>query len=319
MKFLRLTLFATLCSLVPTLGEAADYQALIIDGQNNHAAWPKTTFMMKQYLEESGLFQVEIARTKYTSNGEQLLKEFPLAGFESTPTPKPQTDPDFKPDFSKYDVVVSNFGHGAAPWPEETQKAFIEYVKNGGGLVIVHAADNSFGEWKEYNQMIGIGGWGGRNEKSGPYVYLDDSGKVVKDESPGNGGHHGTQHEFSIVTRDNRHPITAGMPHEWMHTRDELYDKLRGPAQNMQVLATAYSSPAHGGTGRHEPMLMVIQFGNGRVFHTPLGHADYSQECVGFKVSLQRGTEWAATGKVTQKIPANFPTAEAISEIPFKR
>lgn len=291
---------------------AAEYQALIIDGQNNHGAWPKTTFMMKQYLEETGMFDVDIARTKYTWKGEDLLKQFPLKGFESTPVDKPQTDPDFKPDFSQYDVVVSNFGFGAAPWPQETQDSFVEFVKNGGGLVIVHAADNSFGDWPEYNEMIGIGGWGGRNEKSGPYVYLDEEGKVVRDTSPGRGGHHGSQHEFSIVTRDPEHPITKGMPMEWMHAKDELYDQLRGPGQNMQILATAFASPEHGGSGRHEPMLMVIKYGKGRVFHTPMGHADYSQECVGFKVSFQRGTEWATTGKVTQKIPHHFPSADSV-------
>ncbi|MBT5020126.1 MAG: ThuA domain-containing protein [Planctomicrobium sp.] len=313
MKFNRAFAFLAMLFSLSTSVSGAEYKALIIDGQNNHGAWPKTTFMMKSYLEETGLFSVDIARTKYTWQGEDLLKKYPLEGFESTPKPKAEPDPDFKPDFSQYDVVVSNFGYGAAPWPQETQEAFIKFVKGGGGLVIVHAADNSFGDWKEYNQMIGIGGWGGRNEKSGPYIYLDDEGKLVRDDSPGAGGHHGSQHEFSVITRDKDHPITKGMPMEWMHSKDELYAQLRGPGQNMQVLATAFASPKHGGSGRHEPMLMVIKFGEGRVFHTPLGHADYSQECIGFKVSLQRGTEWATTGKVTQKVPDNFPTEDKVS------
>lgn len=318
MRFAKVLALLALVFCTPNLVQAAEFRALIIDGQNNHVAWPKTTFMMKRYLEETGLYTVDIARTKYTWRGEELLKEFPLAGFESTPVDKPKSDPDFRPDFAKYDVVVSNFGYGAAAWPDETQAAFIDFVKAGGGLVIVHAADNSFGDWPEYNQMIGIGGWGGRNEKSGPYVYLNDSGKVVRDTSPGNGGHHGSQHEFPIIVRDTEHPITKGMPAEWLHAKDELYDMLRGPGENMQILATAFASPKFGGSGRHEPMLMVIQYGQGRVFHTPMGHADYSQECIGFKVAFQRGTEWATTGKVTQKIPGNFPTAEATSTAEFK-
>jgi type 1 glutamine amidotransferase len=319
MKFTNALALAVLLVVIPSVGSAAEMKVLIIDGQNNHGAWPKTTFMMKSYLEETGMFTVDIARTKFTWRGEEFLKEFPLKGFESTSTKKALSDPDFKPDFNKYDVVVSNFGHGAAPWPEETQKAFVKFVRGGGGLVIVHAADNSFGDWTEYNQMIGIGGWGGRNEKSGPYIYLNDKGKLVRDTSPGKGGHHGSQHEFSIVVRDQDHPITKGMPAEWMHTKDELYDQLRGPGQNMQVLATAYASPKHGGSGRHEPMLMTIKFGKGRVFHTPMGHADYSQECIGFKVSLQRGTEWAVTGKVTQKIPDTFPTADKVSAETYQK
>lgn len=304
------TALVCLMLLLASGAESAEFKALIIDGQNNHGAWPKTTVMMKQYLEQTQLFDVDIARTKYTWRGEDLLKQFPLPGVETTPVDKPQTDPDFKPQFKKYDLVVSNFGYNAAPWPEETQQAFVDYVHGGGGLVIVHAADNSFGDWPEYNQMIGIGGWGGRNESTGPYIYLDDNGNVVRDDSKGAGGHHGSQHEFSIVVRDTDHPITRGMPREWLHAKDELYDQLRGPGQNMEILATAYASPEFGGSGRHEPMIMTIRYGAGRVFHTPMGHADYSQECIGFKVTFQRGAEWATTGKVTQPVPDNFPTAD---------
>lgn len=266
--------------------------ALIVDGQNNHAVWPKTTQMMKRYLEETGLFTVDVATT--AAQG---------------------TDDRFAPDFSKYAVVISNY-NGAA-WPSETQKKFAEFVKNGGGFVVVHAANNAFPEWTEYNEMIGLGGWGGRNEKSGPYVYLGEDGKIVRDESKGSGGHHGAQHDFSVIARDGEHPIMKGLPREWLHVKDELYDKLRGPGASMQILATAFADPKHGGSGRHEPMLMAVKFGKGRVFHTALGHGDYSQECVGFIVTLQRGTEWAATGAVTQPVPGDFPKPDALSQRKF--
>jgi type 1 glutamine amidotransferase len=86
----------------------------------------------------------------------------------------------------------------------------------------------------------------------------------------------------------------------------------------MQVLATAYAAPDKNGSGRHEPMMMTIEYGKGRVFHTPMGHADYSMECVGFIVTLQRGTEWAATGKVSQsEIPSDFPTPQQARQRDF--
>jgi type 1 glutamine amidotransferase len=270
---------------------AADpIRVLIVDGQNNHGVWPKTTQMMKAWLEQSGRFSVDVA----------------------TAAPK-GTDPNFRPEFGRYGAVVSNFGHGAAPWPEETRESFERYVRGGGGFVVVHAADNSFPEWPAYNEMIGLGGWGGRTEKDGPYVYFDKQGKLVRDTSPGNGGNHGPQLEFPVVIREPEHPIVQGMPREWLHAKDELYDKLRGPAKNMRILATAESQI----TGRHEPMLMTIDYGRGRVFHTPMGHAEYSQECVGFITTLLRGTEWAATGAVTIAIPADFPTAGSTSSRRF--
>ncbi len=283
-------LFAFVVSAcAPLLHAKQKFKALIIDGQNNHGVWPQTSQMMKKYLEETELFSVAIATTAKTG-----------------------TDDSFHPEFKNFDVVISNY-NGAA-WPEATQQSFIEYLKGGGGFVVVHAANNSFGAWKEYNEAIGLGGWGGRNEKSGPYVYFDDQGKLVRDKSAGKGGHHGAQHPFLVTTRNSQHPITKGMPGQWLHEKDELYDMLRGPAENMTVLATAFASKERGGTGRHEPMIFTIDYGQGRVFHTPMGHGIDSQQCVGFITTLQRGTEWAASGKVTQKIPSDFPNVDEVSK-----
>jgi type 1 glutamine amidotransferase len=270
---------------------AATIRALIVDGQNNHD-YKSTTPHLKKVLEETGLFTVDVATT-------------PGKGGDMST---------FKPEFKNYRVIISNYSGEA--WPQETQDAFVAFVRNGGGFVSVHAADNSFPKWKEYNEMIGVGGWEGRNEKSGPYLRLRD-GKWTHDPTPGTGGHHGQQHAFLMETRVPTHPIMAGLPAEWMHAKDELYDRLRGPAENVTVLASAMSSKETGGSGEHEPLLMVIPFGQGRVFHTALGHNNgkdlLAQKCVGFITTFQRGTEWAATGKVTQKVPADFPTADKVS------
>ena len=101
------------------------------------------------------------------------------------------------------------------------------------------------------------------------------------------------------------------MPKTWMHSKDELYDSLRGPAEGVKVLATAYSEKSK----KHEPMVMTISYGKGRVFHTPMGHADYSMKCIGFQDVIRRGTEWAATGKVTSQLSNSFPTEDKTSSL----
>jgi type 1 glutamine amidotransferase len=267
------------------------YKTLIITGQNNHN-WKASSPILKQILDETGLFSSEIMITP--GKGEDMKT--------------------FNPDFTKYKLVVIDYNGDS--WSEKTNSAFVEYVKNGGGVVLYHAADNSFPSWKEYNEMSGLGGWGDRNQKDGPYVYYKNN-ILVTDTSAGNGGSHGKRREFLVRTRITDHPITRDLPAAWLHGTDELYSQLRGPSKNMEILATAFAdSAAGGGTMRDEPILMAITFGKGRIFHTTMGHADEgggpSMHCAGFIVTLQRGAEWAVTGDVTQKVPWDFPSAAGV-------
>ena len=267
--------------LLGAASAAPAMKALVVDGQNNHN-WRETTPHLKKLLEETGLFTVDVLTT-------------PEKGKDFSP---------FRPRFAGYAVVVMNYT--GDDWPEPAKKALDEYVTGGGGLVIFHAADNAFPQWPAYNEMIAVGGWGGRNEKSGPYLYWQD-GKIVRDMTPGPGGTHGPQHPFQIVVRVPDHPITKGLPEKFTHSADELYSRLRGPAKNVTVLATALAEKSKRGTGHDEPVLMTIQYGKGRVFHTVLGHAGVQCRSVAFIATYQRGAEWAATGQVTQPVPKDFP------------
>lgn len=274
--------------LVAVAAAAAPHKALIVDGQNGHD-WKSTTPVLKSVLEETGLFTVDVA----------------------TSPPKGQDMSGFKPKFSDYDLVVSNYQGDS--WPEETQTAFVEYVRGGGGVVIYHFALAAFPDWKEFNEIIGLGGWGGRGPQHGPYVRWRD-GKIVRDETTEKKtGGHGPMQPFQLVIREPNHPITKGLPEKFMHVDDELYGWLRGPARRLAVLATAFAPKEKGGAGEHEPLLFTVRFGKGRVFQNALGHTAKELKSVAFIATFQRGAEWAATGKVTQKVPDDFPTADKAS------
>lgn len=279
--------------LACTVSARKPIKTLLITGQNNHN-WQVSHVVLKQILENSGRFDVDFAISPEQGKD--------MSGFVL--------------DFSPYQLVVLDYNGDS--WPEETNRRFLEYVQNGGGVVIYHAADNAFSKWPEFNKICALGGWEGRNENSGPYVYWKD-GKLVKDSSAGPGGSHGRQHEYVLNGRDKVHLVVKGLPLKWRHAKDELYDRMRGPGNIRDILYTAYSDKETNGSGREEPLVFTVDYGNARIFHTMLGHAgattedNIAMQYTGFQVLLLRGAEWAATGKVTQKVPKDFPTETTCS------
>ena len=269
---------------------AQKLQALIIDGRNEHD-WKTTTPILKQILESSGRFQVDV----------------------STSPNRREPYGEWSPRFSTYDVVVSNFNDPEL-WPESVRNRFVEFVRGGGGFVAVHAANNSFGDWAEYTEMVGLGS---RGAGDGDRLHFDNAGKLKRTpvgQGPGSG--YGPQHEFVITVRKRQHPIVRGLPERWLHAHDELTHALRGPARNLTILATAFAASDKGGTGDHEPMMWVIPYGKGRVFSTMLGHSPFAMSCAGFVATLHRGAEWAATGQVTLPIPAALPRSDRVTTWP---
>ena len=93
---------------------------------------------------------------------------------------------------------------------------------------------------------------------------------------------------------------------------DELYHGL-SLQPNIHILATAYDDPKNCakngkncGTGKDEPILWTLKYGSGRMFQTTLGHDVKALDSPGFRLTLVRGTEWAATGQVTIPVPPDL-------------
>jgi len=281
-----------LSSCSETNSENRRLQALLVSGQMNQYHNADTMDqVLTAYLEDTGLF--DVTHIQSPVEGEDLGS--------------------FAPDFGAYDVVVLNYD--GEEWPAATRHAFEDYMQNGGGLVSVHSTDNSFANWPAFLSMTALGGWNGRDENWGPAVRWTDAGPELF-TGPGI-AYHPPLHDFLVTIRDTEHPITRGLPAEWLHPHDEVYSMLRGPAENMHILATGFADPSQeNASGFHEPVLFTVEYGQGRVFHTTLGHisvaeteAPESVRCIGFSTTFQRGAEWAAIGRVTQAAPDRMPSS----------
>ena len=263
---------------------AASLKALLIDAAETQTQ----SAALKSVLEADGVFQVDLLTA-------------PAGGAAA-----------FQPAFDKYKLVVLNFG--GEGWPVNTLAALDKFVQNGGGLVTLPAAESAFPAWPEFNSMLGLSAGANRTQTAGPFWFYKDGNMAFDSTTPGAAGKPMQPDEpFQITIRNTEHPIAKGLPLLWMHASDRLMGNLRGPGKNMILLATALSDPKHDGTGHDEAVLLALNYGKGRVFHTLLGRTDEGTACVGFQVTLARGAEWAATGRVTIRVPADFPGEEKVS------
>jgi uncharacterized protein len=256
-------------------------KVLILTGQNT-GNWQESTPVLKLILEKSGLFSCDIVTS-------------PEKGGDMN---------SFNPKFSKYKLVVLNYNGDS--WSDKTKAAFVEYVKNGGGVVVYKDAAFAFPEWKEYAEICGVG------SQEGPVVSFR-ANKLFLDSAATESYKPGRLRESDIRGRNMEHPVMKGLPVRWVHGTDSIYSRLRGPAKNLEILATTMAESQGRRNMAEEPVIMTITYGNGRIFHTTLGYAvaggGPAMFCTGFITTLQRGAEWAATGNVTQGVPVDFPTA----------
>ena len=193
---------------------------------------------MKHYLEETGLYSVDVARSKHTWKGDDLISQYPIEGLPKTevlvePKPIPILDPTFLNMTWSYPIRWK-----AAAWPEETHP-----LLRPTSVVVVDLSLSTQPTTPSrmgcHNKMIDWRlGWAHR--KDGPPI-LRRHAKASSRPLP-EGAVPWSSNTLSSHNRCGS-PITQGLPTEWLHTKDELYAQLRGPAENIDVLATAYSDP----------------------------------------------------------------------------
>ncbi|MEI6808241.1 MAG: DUF6807 family protein [bacterium] len=186
-------------------------------------------------------------------------------------------------ELARYDVLVNNWtvvGKTGHVWGIEVEKAIEDFVAGGKGFVTFHAGSSCFADWPGFHKIVG-GTWG---KQTG----------------------HGAYHSFDVVIVDKEHPVTRGMKD--FTIADELWHNIAvlEPTQGRKVLCRAMSSKEKGGTGKIEDVAMCTEFEKGRGFYSVLGHDVKAIESQGWRQLMLRGTEWAATGKVSGGVKKRF-------------
>jgi type 1 glutamine amidotransferase len=275
-------------------GESPRIQVLIVDGFSNHD-WRRTTHWVKAILEPTGLFEVSVSTA-----------------------PARMDDPAYAtwlPDFKGHEVVVqtcNDLTGTGCPWPEPAREAFDRYVREGGGVFMMHAANNAFASWEAYNRIIGLG-W--RKRDFGQALRVRDDGSIERipaGEGPGTG--HAIRQD-RVVHRLGDHPIHHGMPRAWKTPLLEVLTYARGPAENVEVLSWGEDPAGHG----RWPLEWTVRYGQGRVYASSFGHAWQDElapvnfRCAGFQTLLVRAVQWLAKRPVDFPVPPDFPNEETLS------
>lgn len=273
--------------------KSSKIKVLIVDGFSNHD-WKQTTAVTKWILEQSGKFAVDVSTVPADSLNLQS----------------------WNPDFEKYAVVIqntNNIWNQKLRWSKSAEAGLEKYVKNGGGLYILHSGNNAFPHWEEYDKMIGMG-W---RPKSFGYALMVGINENINRIPPNEGAGTGHGDRFNaLITVLNRHPINKDFPKQWQTANTEVYHYPRGVAENMTVLSYAYDST---GTKKMWPVEWVVSYGKGRVYNSSMGHLWRGEKyppayrCVGFQTTMIRAAEWLATKKVSYRIPSDFPSKNATS------
>ena len=225
---------------------------LILSGKNNHE-WQKTTPVLFKTFEDSKLFRINITERPDT------LTYNTLKGF---------------------DVIVSNWN----TWPDnnirlsrEWENDFLKYVKEGSGVVSIHAGASSFYNWKEYHE-IGIGRWG---KETG----------------------HGLMKKAKVFQFDQSHPITKGLKD--FYIMDEIWEKT-DIYPGAKVLGSVLATDEKDGHVINEHVLFVNQVGKGRCFFIALGHDERAMLNSGFRTIILRATQWTANREIKTETPVDL-------------
>lgn len=248
---------------------ASRVKVLILTGASDtqYHDWRVSTPFLRNLLERTGRFEVKV-------------EEQPSGVTADTLRP--------------FDLLVLNYM--GPRWGTGTEQAVEEFVRNGKGMLSFHGV--TYGPFYGMEFDVAAQRW-----KPGPDAGWPAYASLIGARWEPSKIGHGKRHVFPVKWTTPDHPISRGLSPEFL-ANDELYHRL-DLLPGTKVLATAFSDPATGGTGKDEPMIWTTAFGKGRSVHITLGHDLTAMSQPGFVAAFARAAEWAATDQVT--LPPAIP------------
>ena len=222
--------------------------------------WEKTTPAIQALLEKDPRVQVRVSHT---------IEDLARLSRENT------------------DVVVQNYvnWHDPSALSAESRTAFVRFLEQGGGLVLVHFAN---GAWHFSLPMAEAAAW-------------PEYQKIVRRmwNHKGQSGHDAFG-RFTVRPTELSDPITAGLGA--FEVNDELYFRQEGEGP-VEPLIAARSKV----TGQDEPLAWTYSYGQGRVFQTLLGHSEQTYHTFEAREMLRRAVAWTARRKMLPLSPTSDP------------
>ncbi|GAB3898782.1 hypothetical protein GCM10028803_18860 [Larkinella knui] len=192
-------------------------------------------------------------------------------------------------NLAKYDGLLIYANWDSIPQPQE--KALIDFVAGGKGLIPVHCASYCFRNSPEYVKMVGGQFWRHRMDT------------------------------IQTLTVQPNHPAIMGLKPFKAYDETYLHEKLQADNNVLAVRDIKADQEKDKPGQKTEPYTWTRNYGKGRVFYTAYGHDQRTWNVPGFQDLIEQGILWAVGDKVKklhddlkpqpfQYVEANLPNYE---------
>lgn len=201
---------------------------------------------MKLLGEKTGAFNVTATEDDAAFEPESLKKYDGIIFLNTTGSV-------FRPKEDKDHVLTPEQKQAANEREPRLKQALVDFVKSGKGLIGMHSATDTYGNWPEYQAMMG-----------------------------GTFGGHPWHEKIGVTNVDPENPINKVFGKKGFEITDEIYQWKPGSFStanhrvllSMDTKASNMDKKGTNGPDALYPITVMRKYGEGRVFYCSLGHRE---------------------------------------------